>query len=236
MTRDEVLLTYDESYARRYNRTYLLTPDHWFLRKSKFEIEYLKELTCRAANWLDVACGTGYFLKHGRGHPKLECMGLDLSPAMLAEARRANPDLEFIEGDFLQPRPSFSDRWEVITCMGGAYGLLETIQEVETLIGNLATWTKPGGKCFVSIYDLTNFALREATGGLMEGVELDMDHSSWSFVEPDGKRHRRMIAPPAETMMAMMERYFGTLESFPYETANGTIGILAEKTVYDQHR
>jgi SAM-dependent methyltransferase len=231
MTKDEVLLTYDESYVGRYNHTFLLNPDHWFLAKSMFEIEYLKELTCRAANWLDVGCGTGFFLQHGRGHPKLECMGLDLSPMMLAEARRANPDLEFIEGDFLESRPSFSDRWDVITCMGGAYGLLETTKALETLIRNLATWTKPGGKCFVTIYDLRIFAIRQATGELINGVELDLDHSKWSFVEADGKRHRGMIAPPPETMTAMMGRYFGTAESFPYEKANGTLGILAEKTV-----
>ncbi|HKX30626.1 MAG TPA: methyltransferase domain-containing protein [Blastocatellia bacterium] len=229
MTKEEVLNTYDDSYARRYDRTFLLNPEYQFRDKAQFEVRFLKELTSRARSWLDVACGTGYFLQQARGNSDLKCMGLDLSPAMLAEARHANPDLEFVEADFLQPQPSFEGRWEVVTCMWGAYGLQETLADVETLIENLAKWTTPKGTCFVPIFDLTIFDERRANGTLMKGVEIDLDRYCWSFVEPDGKRHREMLAPPVSVMTAIFERHFGSIESFPYPDASGMIGIIARK-------
>ncbi|MHC5820258.1 MAG: methyltransferase domain-containing protein [Nostoc sp.] len=40
------------------------------------------------AKWLEVACGTGYFLSC---FPEIERAGLDISPAMLKVAKQANP-------------------------------------------------------------------------------------------------------------------------------------------------
>jgi SAM-dependent methyltransferase len=233
MTKDEVLQTYDESYAQRYNQSFLTTPEHRFLEKTQYEIEKLKEITATAKNWLDVACGTGYFLQHARGNTDLECMGLDLSPAMLAEARRANPDVDFIESDYLQPQPSFVDRWEVTSCMWGAYGLQEKISEVETLVANLAKWTKPDGACLMPIFNLPLFAERRDRGELLKGVEVDLKFSCWSFVEPDGKTHRKMLAPQVSVMTAMFERHFGAIEFYTYTGGRDEglpmVGIIARK-------
>lgn len=233
MTKDEVLYTYDESYARRYNQSFLNTPEHRFLEKTQYEIEKLKELTATAKNWLDVACGTGYFLQHARGNTDLECMGLDFSPAMLAEARRANPDIDFVESDFLRPQPSFLDRWEVTSCMWGAYGLQEKISEVETLVANLAKWTKPDGACLMPIFNLPLFAERRDRGELLKGVEVDLELSCWSFVEPDGKTHRKMLAPQVSVMTAMFERHFGAIEFYTYPGGRDeglpVVGIIARK-------
>jgi SAM-dependent methyltransferase len=236
MTKAEVLQTYDESYAQRYNQAFLTNPEHRFLAKTQFEIEILKRLTSQAQSWLDVACGTGYFLQHARGNPQLKCAGLDLSPAMLAQARRANPDANFVEADYLRPQPSFVDRWDVTSCMWGAYGLQEQIADVETLVENLAKWTKPNGTCFMPIFNLALFEERRQRGDLMAGVEVDIDRHSWSFIEPDGKTHRSMLAPPVPMMVAMFERNFGSIETFtypdPYEKDDGLpmIGIIAKKS------
>lgn len=230
MTKEEVLETYDQSYAQRYDRSFILNPEnHWF-DKAEFEVNLLKQLTGQARNWLDVACGTGYFLRHGRGRPDLECMGLDLSPAMLAEARLANPDLYFVEADFLQPQTDFEGRWDVTSCMWGAYGLQETVADVEALIENLGKWTSPTGTCFVPVFDPAIFAELEAAGELIQGAELNLDRYTWSYVEPDGKRHREMLAPPVPVMISIFERHFGSIETFRYKQAPETIGIIARKT------
>jgi ubiquinone/menaquinone biosynthesis C-methylase UbiE len=229
MTRQEILDTYDQSYAYRYNNTFLLNPEHSFHKKTLFELALLKRLTEKADSWLDIACGTGYFLKHGRGNPHIECAGLDLSPAMLAEARIANPDVYFIEADFLLAQPTFENRWDVITCMWGAYGLLENVSEIETLIGNMVKWTKPNGICFVPIFDLVEFAGRRDRGTLMEGVEIDLENFRWSFIEPDGKRHRNMLAPPVLSMTALFENFFGAIETLPYPDVPGMLGIISQK-------
>jgi SAM-dependent methyltransferase len=48
----------------------------------------------------DMGCGPGHVARFLRGLDA-EVFGLDLSPQMLAEARRLNPDIPFREGDML---------------------------------------------------------------------------------------------------------------------------------------
>jgi ubiquinone/menaquinone biosynthesis C-methylase UbiE len=49
---------------------------------------------------LDAGCGTGRMSAHLQAlHPPLELTGVDLSPGMLAQARSAVPDVDFVEGD-----------------------------------------------------------------------------------------------------------------------------------------
>jgi SAM-dependent methyltransferase len=221
MNVEEVLETYDDSYAHRYDESFLLTQDHGFLAKTQFEVELLRKLTYDAASWLDVACGTGYFLEHGRGRSNIPCAGLDLSPAMLAVARRRNPDALLVQGSFLEPRPEFHDRWEIISCMWGAYGLQETVGEIETLVANLAAWTVEGGRCFMPVFDLMLFEDRRVRGVLIPGVKVDVNRDRWSFHEPDGKVHRDMLAPPIAMMANMFEHHFGLVESIPYPISPG---------------
>lgn len=221
MTVDEVMETYDDSYAQRYDKSFLLTPDHGFLDKTRFEVELLRRLTRDAASWLDVACGTGYFLKHGRGRPNISCAGLDLSPAMLAVARSRNSDALFVQGSFLEPRADFYGRWEVTSCMWGAYGLQETLADIEALVANLAVWTAVGGRCFMPVFDLSLFEDRRVRGVLIPGVEVDLARDRWSFREPDGKVHRDMLAPPVPVMADMFQRHFGEVKSIPYPISPG---------------
>jgi SAM-dependent methyltransferase len=48
----------------------------------------------------DVGCGPGYGTAHLRALG-LDAFGIDLSPEMVATARRAHPDLRFVEGSML---------------------------------------------------------------------------------------------------------------------------------------
>ena len=63
MTPDQVRATYDEAYARRYDAAFLHTPEYGFREKTQLELFTLRMLTMRADSWLDVACGTGFFLR-----------------------------------------------------------------------------------------------------------------------------------------------------------------------------
>jgi ubiquinone/menaquinone biosynthesis C-methylase UbiE len=51
-----------------------------------------------AARTLDVACGTGYLMRHLHG----DIVGLDQSAKMLAEAQRRAPGAHFVQGDALE--------------------------------------------------------------------------------------------------------------------------------------
>ena len=68
---------------------------------------------------LDVGCGPGQVAGFLAGLD-MEATGLDLSPAMLARAREAYPDLQFVQGSFdLPPMPRGSDPrdpgWGLVT-------------------------------------------------------------------------------------------------------------------------
>jgi SAM-dependent methyltransferase len=48
---------------------------------------------------VDLGCGPGQVARYLRDHGVRDVLGIDLSPGMLAQARRLNPDIEFRQGD-----------------------------------------------------------------------------------------------------------------------------------------
>ena len=167
--------------------------------------------------WLDVACGTGFFLSR---FPEFEREGLDLSPAMLARARQANPGVTLHEGTFLMDNPKWHSRWDLVSCMWYAYGLVNSIADIQKLVGNLARWTAPGGRCFVPLADPR----------LIAGIDLPCTLQSpwpgrtsitgilWSYEEDgDTKIHAHQIAPHVECMVDLFAQYFESvyLERIP---------------------
>ncbi len=57
----------------------------------------------------DLGCGPGEIARFLKDTGRLEAMGIDIAPGMIAEARRLNPDLEFELGDMLSlPLPDAS--------------------------------------------------------------------------------------------------------------------------------
>src|SRR5205085_11504339 len=99
---------YAAAYDDKFLHAALARPD------SEFEIATLAKLLERGGPWLDVACGTGYFLSQ---FANFERAGLDLSPSMLRLARARNPQASFHEGDFREPRPHWSGQWALVSCM-----------------------------------------------------------------------------------------------------------------------
>lgn len=93
-------------------------------------------------------CRTGYYLSC---YPEVERAGLDLSPAMLEIARRKNPDTPLIEGNFKDRSLVEAGKWDVITSMWWAYGLVESVADIEDLVANLHHWLAEDGVCFVPI-------------------------------------------------------------------------------------
>ncbi len=80
------------------------------------------------ARTLDLACGTAFLTAHLRG----EVTGLDQSPRMLDVARRRCPDVEFVEGDALDP-PFTPGSFERVFS-GHFYGHLDAPQREQFLV------------------------------------------------------------------------------------------------------
>src|SRR5690606_1984893 len=97
--------------------------------------------------WLDVGCGTGWFLSQ---FPGPERGGLDLSPSMLERARANNPDAAFFrEGDIRDDVPEWHDRFTFVSSTGQAWGYVDSMRDVERAAHNMARWTAPDGVLFV---------------------------------------------------------------------------------------
>jgi SAM-dependent methyltransferase len=94
-----------------------------------------------AASLLDVACGTGAHLVHLRRY--YEVAGVDLAPAMLAEARDRLPDVPLIEGDM---RSFVLDRtFDAVTCLFSAIGYMQSPAELDAALANMRSHLAPGG-------------------------------------------------------------------------------------------
>jgi SAM-dependent methyltransferase len=217
MKQDQIVRLYDDEYAASYEDKFLLDP----LVRSDTECEkrLLERFLAPGVTWLDVACGTGYFLRH---FPRVERAGIDLSAAMLKLARQGNPGITLRQHDFREPIPQWRDRWGMVSCMWYAYGLVDTIGDLLRLIENLWSWTAPGGTCFVPLADprlITGVNLPYQAASPCPGKVM-ITGIQWSYVEEDGRKvHWHQLAPNIEFMVEQFERYFQDVSIIRYEPA-----------------
>jgi len=148
---------------------------------------------------------------------------LDLSPAMLRVARDGNPDVELIEHDFQVPIPAWADRFDLVSCMWYAYGLVDTIAALSRLVENLATWTAPGGKCFVPLADpvlITGVNLPYRRPDPTVEGEVTVTGILWGYSEEGGRnRHAHLLAPHVDFMVEMFESRFEKVSLVRYPPA-----------------
>ena len=216
MERKELHELYDNEYAASYDDTYLHGQS--YRECTEFEVSLIGDLIKGTTTWLDVACGTGYFLSRFPGIPRA---GLDISPAMLDMARRQNPGVPFYEDDFRNERPEWRDCWDLVSCMWYAYSYAGSMTDIEVLVRNLASWTSANGICFLPVCD-PNVLCKT-----MIPYRPDPDSSEgrllitavvWTWVdEPSGRVHPNLVAPHPEHLIAMFGKYFAdvTLMKYP---------------------
>lgn len=217
MTPEQIRRLYNNNYADSYEDRFL----HSEIAKpdSDFEVETIRGFLANGGPWLDVACGTGYFLSR---FPEIERTGLDLSPAMIAKAKARNPGIEIREQNYLDEMPEWKDRWALVTCMWYAYGFTQTMQQLEQLIANLASWTAPQGACFLPLCDpalLSGLPLRYHMKGSPWAGDVYVTGITWSYIEEDGSHHEHVFAPHKDYMTAQFETYFETVELVTYPSS-----------------
>jgi SAM-dependent methyltransferase len=217
MKSQDIVRLYDDAYAAKYEQEFLLDP---LVRSdTEAELRLLEQFLATGVTWLDVACGTGFFLRH---FPKVDRAGIDLSPAMLRLARQGNPAVLLREHDFRDPIPEWDNRWGLVSCMWYAYGFVDTVGDLEKLIANLWSWTSMTGTCFVPLADPR----------LITGVNLPYQaptHNAgrvmitgilWSYIEDEiGAAHAHLLAPNVEFMLELFGQYFERVEIVRYPPA-----------------
>jgi len=90
---------------------------------------------------LDVACGTGGHLRHLQAF--YEVTGVDIDPAMLAEAARALPGVTLVEQDMRTL--DIGGRFDAVVCLFSSIGYLSGLDELEAAVRAMAAHLTDGG-------------------------------------------------------------------------------------------
>lgn len=208
---------YDDGYAEAYDQRFLL--DAWPKHGAEVELGLIKANLPEGGRWLDVGCGTGWFLSQ---LPDVERAGFDLSPAMAARARAANPDALFIEErSFLDPNPEWDGSWDLVTCLWQPYNYVDSVAQVETLLENMASWTKPGGAVLIPVVDLEDIRPHVDVPYEVEpdvwGGTIALTSITWTWHEPlTGKVHTHLVAPQAGHFVRVLSPSFRKVEVVRY--------------------
>lgn len=216
MKTTEVLQVYDNHYAAAYDDRFLLLP-HTKINVD-FELALVREQLTPESQWLDIGCGTGYFLSQFPGTARA---GFDLSPAMLERAQQASPDaLFFRQGDFRLPVPEWQGQWSLVSCMWAAYAYCESVKEIEQVVANMVAWTKPGGAIFIPVLDLEDLRNTAVTyyedDDLFNG-ELLITSCSWTWKERDtDKTHEHLVSPHTGHFVQRLAPYFDEITVVRY--------------------
>jgi demethylmenaquinone methyltransferase/2-methoxy-6-polyprenyl-1,4-benzoquinol methylase len=92
---------------------------------------------------LDVAAGTGTSSK-AIARAGADVVALDFSPGMVAEGRKRNPDIEFVEGD-AQALPFPAASFDAVTISFG----LRNVSNPQVALGEMYRVLKPGGRIVI---------------------------------------------------------------------------------------
>ena len=142
---------YDEQYAEMYNDIWYKNPV-WKV-EGKFHIQTIAELIKPEGTWLDVGCGTGFLLSN---FPDCNRMGLDLSEAMLKQAKKCNPDVRFVQQSMAEENSALEGAFDLVTCTGQPWSYLTSMDTIEKAVSNLAKWTAKDGKCMLTPIDISD--------------------------------------------------------------------------------
>jgi len=226
MDKNDVLEIYDEDYAQEYNQRFILNERS--KNNADFEQKTINKLLSEigeGAKWLDVACGTGYFLSC---FPGVERAGLDISPAMLKVAKQANPNALFVQGDYRDKLPQWEGKWDLVSCMWWAYCYIESLSELEKVVENLADWTSERGVCFLPVCDPAELGASElklpyTSKNMGEGGGYcRFEGVIWSWIdEESGKQHLNLLAPQVEYMISLFKKHFEQVEIIEYPLFKG---------------
>lgn len=124
----------------------------WADRLWPFLHKYTRERDLRATRWLDLCCGCGSLLELLRQHG-CAAVGVDRSPAMLAEARRRVPGARLVRADMRRLR--LRERFDVITCLFDSLNYLADPDELIDVLRRVRAHLADDG---VFIFDVNTVA------------------------------------------------------------------------------
>jgi len=145
-TGDEI---YDDFYASVYDYLVFSTA------KNDYEVGTIINSTnpTEASIIADIGCGTGHHVDEFKGKG-FKVIGVDKSPAMIAEAKRHYPDGNFIVGDALDNGLFKTDSLTHVLCL---YFTIYYIKDKRHFFDNAMYWLMPGGYLVVHLVERETF-------------------------------------------------------------------------------
>jgi len=137
--------SYDRA-ASTYSERYLHEFDH--KQADRQLLDHFAERVKSKGRVLDLGCGPGQVARylHDKG---VDAFGMDLSPEMVEQARRAHPGMEFVRGDMRSP--DLPD--ESLAGITAFYSLIHLPRhEVSTVVRRWRSALRPGGLMLVAFH------------------------------------------------------------------------------------
>jgi len=102
---------------------------------------------------LDIGCGTGHHVAL-LGSKSLDVIGIDISPSMIAQAKKNFPDYNFKVADALNNSEFDPSSFTHIICM---YFTIYYFKDKSQFFNNCFNWLMPGGYLIVHLVDRNKF-------------------------------------------------------------------------------
>ncbi|MDD7887614.1 trans-aconitate 2-methyltransferase [Flavivirga sp. 57AJ16] len=239
MNTKDIHLIYDAQYGIEYNNRFH-DYDEWIIRTDAHTkiIENLHANVVKdtPVRWLDVACGTGYLLSR---FPDSERVGLDLSPGMIVQARKQNPTVTIIEGNYLNTNAFEKGSFDVISETGWGHTYVDSFEQWDVMVKNFHGWLNENGSCFITLATLNNvyrWAGKKApklpyfVGQDFGGGQIRISGFEWTWKEGGGYFHRMRVPNPKE-FKELFDRYFDEVHLVQYPP--DFLGIIGFKQKQD---
>ncbi|HET6448460.1 MAG TPA: class I SAM-dependent methyltransferase [Conexibacter sp.] len=127
------------------------------------------------ARILDAGCGfgrtVGVFQALG-----FDAVGVDISPAVIAEAEQRNPGPTYLVHDLTQPLPDDVERFDAIVNVYSSFGYGETVADDAAVLRTWHDALKPGGALVMELSDIERSQARLGPLGTVVDREDDGVH------------------------------------------------------------
>ncbi len=209
---EAVVSLYSEEYAARYPSLYITPWAQKHQLNAANLARILDHLSAPQPRWLDLACGQAWHFSLFPGRTRQ--VGVDLSAAQLARARRSAPGSTLLCANMSEVH--FDDgSFDLVTSFWAAYCYLGTAERIATLVRRAIDWTAAGGALYFEVLlprDLESFNRSQFSGRTGFVVSpLTPDYSEWHY-EDVGGRHV-MTSPPLEMFLDLLSSRFRDVEA-----------------------
>lgn len=153
--------------------------------ETRRECEQIVELLGLApgARVLDAGCGFGRTVAVLR-EMGLDAVGVDISPAVIAEAERRNPGPAYLVHDLTQPLPAAVKRFDAIVSVYSSFGYGATVDDDAAVLRTWHDALKPGGALVMELSDIERSQARLGPLGTVVDREEDGVHEHL-YVDPE---------------------------------------------------